>query len=283
MKNKYKLPCYLAGAAIIICLTDSALAQNTYHWTAGGDGMTWDNPANWDIGVPALGRTYQIFLGTGFPTPTPMPITIGASDVVQLSDSMFGPEWGETLNVNGRVTAGFGFFPIGAIGGPASTVNLYGTASFNALDTFSVGDTWWFPGGPNVAINVYDNSQITANWIQFGGQLNIFGNGTVTANLGFNTGTATTPVFSGGLDTDATRLIDISGMGRLILPGDFTAQVNDWIARGIIQGNGVTGAVNIDLASNPGHTVVTAVPEPVCVTLLGLSGLALLFRHRRVS
>jgi hypothetical protein len=112
--------------------------------------------------------------------------------------------------------------------------------------------------------------------------LNIFGNGTVTANLGFNTGTATTPVFSGGLDTDATRLIDISGMGRLILPGDFTAQVNDWIARGIIQGNGVTGAVNIDLASNPGQTVVTAVPEPASAALLGIGSL-LLFLRRRVS
>jgi hypothetical protein len=283
MKKMYKIPYFLAGAAMVMCLTNSALAQNTYHWTAGGDGTTWDNPANWDAGVPALGRTYQIYLGTGFPTTTPMPITIGASDVVQLSDSMFGPEWGETLNVNGRVTAGFGFFPIGAIGGPTSTVNLYGTASFNALDTFSVGDAWWFPGGPNVAINVYDNSQITANWIQFGGQLNIFGNGTVTANLGFNTGTATTPVFTGGLDTDATRLIDISGMGRLILPGDYSAQVNDWIARGIIQGNGVVGAVNIDLASDPGHTVVTAVPEPTPVTLLGLSGLALVLRRRMVS
>ena len=283
MKKMCKLPHYLAGAALVICLSDSALAQNTYHWTAGGDATSWGNPLNWDIGVPVPGSTYQIFLGTGFPTPTPVPITIGASDVVQASDSIFGPEWGETLNVNGSVTAGFGFFPIGAVGGPTSTVNLYGTASFNAMDTFSVGDTWWFPGGPNVVINVYDNSQITANWIQFGGHLNIFGNGTVMANLGFNTGTATTPVFSGGLDTDATRLIDISGMGRLILPGDFTDQVNDWIARGIIQGNGVVGAVNIDLASDPGHTVVTAVPEPASVTLLGLSGFLLFLRRRLVA
>ena len=283
MKMMFKFLSYMANATLAMCLIESALAQNTYHWTAGGDATTWGNPLNWDIGVPVPGSTYQIFLGTGFPTPTPTPITIGAADVVQASDSIFGPEWGETLNVNGSVTAGFGFFPIGAVGGPTSTVNLYGTASFNAMDTFSVGDTWWFPGGPNVVINVYDHSQISANWIQFGGHLNIFGNGTVTANLGFNTGTATTPVFSGGLDTDATRLIDISGAGRLILPGDFTAQVSDWITRGIIQGNGVAGAVQTDLVSDPGHTVVTAVPEPVGMALLGLGSLGLWLRRRLVS
>lgn len=284
MKKMYKFPCYLASVVSGMCLIHSASAISTNYWSGAGDGSTWSQPANWSGGaVPVAGNTWQIFLGTGFPTPTPTPITIAASDVVQTSDSMFGPEWGETLNVNGSVTAGFGFFPIGAVGGPTSTVNLYGTASFNALDTFSVGDTWWFPGGPNVVINVYDNSQITANWIQFGGHLNIYGNGTVTANNGFNTGTATGPVFTGGLDTDTTRLIDISGLGRLILPGDYTAQVSDWIARGIIQGNGVVGAVQTDLVSDPGHTIVTAVPEPVDLALLGLSTLGLWLRRRLAS
>jgi hypothetical protein len=283
MKRTYKLPYYLAGAALAMYLISSASAQPTYHWTAGGDQTSWTDPLNWDAnGVPPLGA-YQIFLGTGFPTTTPMPITIGASSIVQTSDSIFGPEWGETLNVYGHVTAGFGFFPIGAIGGPASTLNLYGNAVFRASDTFSVGDAWWFPGGPDVVINVNDNSQVIANWIQFGGQLNINGNGKVTANNGFNTGTATDPVFTGGLDTDATRLIDISGLGQLILPGDYTAQVTDWINRGIIEGNGVVGAVSLDLVSNPGHTIVTAVPEPASVALLGLSGLALLLRRRLVS
>lgn len=280
MKKMHKFPSYLAGVAMTLCVVTSASAISTNYWSGAGDGTTWSQPANWSGGaVPVAGNTWQIYLGTGYPTTTPTPITVGASDVVQTSDSIFGPEWGETLNVYGQVTSGFGFFPVGDNTSGTSTVNLYGNAVFNALDTFSVGDTWWFPGGPNVAINVYDNSQITANWIQFGGHLNIYGNGTVTANNGFNTGTATTPVFSGGLDTDATRLIDISGLGRLILPGDYTAQVNDWIARGIIQGNGVVGAVQIDLASDPGHTIVTAVPEPASVTLLGLSVLALWLRR----
>lgn len=284
MKKTYKQLYALAGAALVVCITNSASAISTNYWSGAGDGTTWSSPANWQGGaVPVAGDTWQIYLGTGFPTTTPAPITVGASDVVQTSDSIFGPEWGETLDVYGHVTAGFACFPIGAIGGPTSTINLYGNAVFNALDTFSVGDTWWFPGGPNVAVNVNDNSQLSANWIQFGGHLSINGNGTVTVNNGFNTGTATGPVFTGGLDTDATRLIDISGLGRLILPGDYTAQVSDWITRGIIEGNGVAGAVSLDLASDPGHTIVTAVPEPASMALLGLGSLALLLRRRLVS
>jgi hypothetical protein len=281
MKKTYRIPYYLTIAASAMCLISSASAITTNYWAGAGDGSTWSQPANWVGGsVPVAGNTWQIYLGTGFPTTTPTPITISASDVVQTSDSIFGPEWGETLNVNGTVSC-LDFFPIGATTGPLSTVNLYGNSSFTCSDTFSVGDTWWFPGGPNVAINLYDNSQVTANWIQFGGHLSIYG-GTVTVNNGFNTGTATTPVFSGGLDTDATRLIDVAG-GKLILPGDYTAQASDWITRGILQGNGVVGNVLVDTTSDPGHTVITAVPEPVSAALLGLGGLALLLRRRLVS
>ncbi len=282
MQKTYKKLYYLASAALAICLINNASAITTNFWSGAGDGMTWSSPANWVGGaVPVAGNTWQIFLGTGFPTTTPSPITIGAADVVQTSDSIFGPEWGETLDIYGQVTAGFAFFPIGATTGPVSTVNLYGNGSFNALDTFSVGDTWWFPGGPNVAVNLYDNSQITANWIQFGGHLSIYG-GTVTVNNGFNTGTATGPVFTGGLDTDATRLINVAG-GKLVLPGDYTVQASDWIARGILEGNGVVGNVFVNTTIDPGHTVITAVPEPASVALLGLSGLALLLRRRLVS
>jgi hypothetical protein len=129
-------------------------------------------------------------------------------------------------------------------------------------------------------MNVYDNSTASANWFQCGGHLNIYG-GTVTANDVFNLGAdATSPIFSGGLDSDATRLVDISGNGKLVVAGDISANVFNWIARGIIEGNGIVGNVTVDTTSDPGFTVIV-VPEPASVALLGLGGGVMMLVFRR--
>jgi hypothetical protein len=75
--------------------------------------------------------------------------------------------------------------------------------------------------------------------------------------------------------------MDIAG-GKLVVAGDASAQVSNLIARGILEGNGIVGNVNVDLLSDPGFTVITAVPEPASMTLLGFGGLAAaLFSRRR--
>jgi len=269
---------YLASALFTAGLLQNASAQD-YNWSGAGDGTTWSQGANWVQAAPPPAGAHAVFLGTGLPTASTLPITIGASDVVQFSDSLFGPEWGQTLNVYGSVSAGFGLFTIGDMAGAKSTINFYGNSSFTAGDTIALGDAWWWPGAPNVAMNLYDNSQVTTKYLWLGGHLDIYG-GTVTVLNVFGAGTATGPVFAGGLDTDATRLINIGG-GKLVLAGDATAEVNDLIARGILQGNGLVGNVNVDLLSDPGYTVITAVPEPATLGLLALGGLAGIFARRR--
>jgi hypothetical protein len=97
--------------------------------------------------------------------------------------------------------------------------------------------------------------------MQFGGKLNIYG-GTVSVTNGFNTGTATAPVFPGGVDTDATRAINLTAGSTLVLPASYTATVDDWMNRGILLVYGVpgdSGEVVIDEsnANWPGRTVVT--------------------------
>src|ERR1035441_9443689 len=156
---KLKKLCYAAAVVLAACLVHTASAVN-YNWSGLGDGSTWNQTANWVGGVVPLtnGTRVAIFIGTRFPTTTPTPIVIGSSDFVVCSDQLFGPEWGETLNIYGTVQVGFGFAPVGAVGGPKSVVNMYGTGSLTSGDSLFLGDMYWFNGGPNLDVNLRDNS-----------------------------------------------------------------------------------------------------------------------------
>lgn len=281
MKKTYKKLYYLTSAALGIFLIGNVSAQTSYTWSGNGDGTTWDDPNNWVDDVVPLTSAYDITID---PVTSTLPVVIGASDAVQVSDNMFGPEWGQTLDVYGSLTSSLFLTPVGALGGPASTVNLYGNGSISAADTFFIGDPFWVNGAtiPDVNVNLYDNSSLTANYIGMAGHLSIYG-GTVTANLGFLTGTATSgPWNPGPSTTDATRLINVAG-GKLVIGGDASTQTTDLITRGILEGDGVVGNVFVDTISDPGFTIITAVPEPASVALLGLSGFVLLLRRRLVS
>jgi hypothetical protein len=272
---------YLLAMAVAAGLSRSALIAQTYNWSGAGDGSTWSQGANWSGGVAPAPGAYQIFLGTGFPTATPTPIVIGASDNVTLSDQVFGPEWGETLDMYGTVNAGFGFAPVGAIGGPVSTVNMFGNASYTSGDSIFLGDMFWFNGGPNVVMNMYDNSSLTTKYFGWGGHLNLFG-GTVTIQTSLLAGTPTAGAWGSPIVTDATRLMNIAG-GKLILAGDASASVNDWISRGILEGYGVVGQVSIDTVSDPGWTIVAGVPEPATAGFMVLGAVTFLLRRRSIS
>lgn len=281
MKQSYKKLSYFAGAALAMCLISRASAITTNYWSGAGDGMTWSSPANWQGGaVPVAGNVYQIFLGTGYPTATPTPITIGAADIVTAQDQLFGPEWGESLNIYGSINTGFGFAPVGDAANP-SVVNMYSGSSLTTGDSIFLGDMFWFNGGPDLTVNMYGNSQMTTKYLAVGGHLNIYG-GIVTVNSALLTGTSTAGAWGSPIVTDATRLIDVAG-GELIVTGDATAQANDLITRGVLEGNGIVGNVNINTTSLAGYTIITAVPEPASMALLGLGGLALMLRRRPVS
>ena len=73
-------------------------------------------------------------------------------------------------------------------------------------------------------------------------------------------------------------ILDISGTGQVLLPGDYTGVLNAYIANDTISGNGVLGNVTWDVVD--GTTIVTAVPEPATMSLLGLGALALLRKKK---
>jgi len=242
--------------------------QTNYFWTAAGNARTWSQGANWtslpgnsQIVPPTDGTTFQINLYDPPATHSLIPITITNTDSVNINDAIFGPLWGQTLDVYGMVNCGFGEFLWGDNNSGTTTLNIRTNGYVSLRDTMAVGTAWWFPGGANVSVNVYSNAQLNVTWMQFGGHLNIYG-GTVSVTNGFNTGGPTTPVFNGGVDTDATRAINIITGSTLVLPAGYTATVNDWINRGILLVYGVPGdgaEIVIDEANTnwPSRTVVT--------------------------
>jgi hypothetical protein len=272
----FRKPYYLIPVALAVCLVQNASGQ--YNWSGADNNGLWSDPNNWVQLVVPPASAGDIFVD---PVTYTGHVIIGASDVVQNAGTLQGPEWGQTLDIYGTVIDGYALSTVGSLTGPTSVLNLYGNGSVTAGDSFFVGEPWWAAGIQNATVNLYGNSQATAKYVIVSGHLNIYG-GTVTALNGFLTGTATTGGWGSPLVTDASRLIDIAG-GKLIVVGDITAQVNDLIARGILEGNGVVGNVNIDLLSDPGFTVITAVPEPASVALLGLGGFAMMLVFRRRS
>jgi len=203
-----------------MCLIGNASAQ-TVHWTALGDQTSWTDPANWDSGVPL--SVADIWIDPQLSSL--QTVTLGASVAVTASDNVY-LEWGQTLNVYGSIASGLFFSPVGGVGGPATTINLYGNGSISSADSFFIGDPFWVNGTtiPYVNVNLYDNSSLSTKYIGMAGHLNIYG-GTATATAGFLTGTATSGPWSPGpATTDASRLINIAG-GKLVIGGNASAQV----------------------------------------------------------
>src|SRR5215831_2862867 len=91
------------GLAVGIVGTVSAqpAGQTNYLWNAGGDKATWSQGVNWVQGAPPPtdGTVFQIdtynFSGNSL-----TPINLAPTDAVQINDAIFGPMWGQTLNVN---------------------------------------------------------------------------------------------------------------------------------------------------------------------------------------
>ena len=186
---KLRIMYYAASVALAAGLVQNVSAQN-YQWSAGGDKTTWSQGANWTqlTPPPADNTPFQIdlFANAGGDL---TPINLADTDAVQIQDSMFGPLWGQTLNVHGSVVFHWGQFIWGDLNGPVTTMNLYSNAVLTARDTIATGTAWWFPGGPNVVVNVYSNAFMGVAWLQHGGRLNLYG-GTVSVTNGLNTGSA---------------------------------------------------------------------------------------------
>ena len=280
MKTMYKLPSALTAAVTAMFMITTAMADTS--WTGNALDNDWNNPGNWTAGVPGV-NNYNVFIDPQANNSHPI---IGVGETANVGawsgtfgvapgggspvyPTLFGSEWGQTLDIYGALNVGWYTAPVGN----TSTINLYAGGSYTG-EGIGLGENWWYNGAPGCTWNQYGGT-VNIGYFFWGGLLNLDG-GTFTINETLGVTADTTAV------ADSNRMMNIAG-GRLIIAGDATSMVQGWEARNIIEGNGVLGNIQIDTTSNPGFTVITAAPEPASAALLGIGGLLLFLRRRRVA
>ena len=264
--------------AMVLGLVSIALAADDTVWTGNGDGSTWSDGSNWSLGVPDASIDRGAFIDT--------------DDAV--------------VNINGTGNTARRFFTQGAAGTGTVTVNISG--EIDTLLYTALAKT----GGTGI-MNVYAGADAYFKGLSVAdlgtGILNMHG-GTVKVGNGpddqlkfgiagawGNAGTGTANLYDGTLDltgaqeirmatnAGSTATLNIAG-GSLIMPGtitDLRSAILTLNASGVhLQAYGVEYAGDTMFAYTPsgGNTIVTAIPEPATIALLGLGGLALIRRKR---
>lgn len=265
--------------ALAAGLTNHANAQDD-HWNGTTANNAWNVPGNWSLGtVPPSGNgSYagNVWLDAANGDSV---ITITAGDVEspgvatdgspEAYNTIFGPEWGVTLNVYGTLNFDWLLFPVqNNPAAPRSYVNLYTNSVVSTHGAaLGLGDSWFYADAPYVTMNLYGNAQYNSlggAGLWLGGHLNIYDNASFLVNgyinMDFN-----------AHQTDGTRAIVLGG-GTLTLPEGYINGVNlsynggsgniySFIGRGIVRAYGKGFDTNdLVITDNGNNTIVTPVP-----------------------
>ncbi len=290
--------CYVAVVSVATCLTHRASAQDD-HWngTPTSSGVLWNNPTNWSEGVvppndatanPAFvcgntngaGGIGLYFAGNVWLDPAngDSVITIPPGDAelpgipqcgegdTYAFNTIFGPEFGATLNVYGSLSWAWTMAPYAPNPAARSIINMYTNSSMSTTGaSLNLGDGWWTVAeGCYVTMNMYANSQYSslggAGW-WWGGHLNIYDNASFLVNGYVNMGDVSNPNWS---QSDGTRSLVLGG-GTLTLPEGFNVSAlgaaPNWISRGMLRAYGKGEDTNdLVISDNGTNTIVTVVP-----------------------
>jgi hypothetical protein len=280
-------------------LATGTFAQDIHWWTNdSGDGM-WNRdtePYNWEKAPawnpdgprtpcpPPPHDSSNVWISGNTNTlTTSLVIPAGyTADCTYGEDygTIFGPEWGLNLDIYGSLTYRWYLVLAQAPEGLSdpdnpdndpnrSVVNMYdGSRIHGTQDSpgdparaegIAIGTNWWDPL-PYVTMNMYEGSECLVNWAWIGGHLNMYG-GAFDVLVGVNMGIGTPENVS-----DELISVDIYE-GRLILPPNFSDEVQDWIDRGILKAYGETpglpkgSQIIVDTETIPGRTIVTALSQ----------------------
>ena len=347
---------WLVAVAAIFGYCEKASAVATT-WTGAGDGIRWDDAANWNNGLPVGGGdgSSRAFVDLNGTTILIDAITNATSSRLLLADAVgsnnitinmtggtltttasssgernwhLGAQGTATFNLTGGVVSldgqvrmgvdnvataqgilniGGGAFnatgPIIMGFGNASTLvqQLNMTSGSLTVSRLLVDDNVPSLGGPLAVVNMTGGSMtvgdlaIPTNWGLNGlnGHFQLDG-GIVTVNnastggqqnqpSGFRLANGPGDVGLGQNGNIVTGTMDIKA-GALLLSGDASLLVQDYINLGVLTGYGNSANVRYDFdLTNPGFTTVNAVPEPSTIVLLlcGMATAGLFLRSQR--
>jgi len=277
----YKRLMYLVCFALVLVLVSNAAAVVT-EWTNATGNRAWQDPGNWTAGVPGTGIGIDNTLINGVNHGDIAGPIIGPAIAASTANGdTWGPEWGLGVDILGGSYSGPAFVGMVAVGDDINPayINLgamvgdsYTGGSIEIVN-FLIGDSWWWHGGPKVTYNQWSGTCIASDYIWLGGKMNLYGGYTKATN-GF-------AMASVGQPSSITTL-DIAG-GALSLPAAYETDgtVQSWIDNGYLIANGGAAGwfIKRDLITEPGRVVLTAIPEPATMILLGLGSLLLRRKH----
>ena len=269
--NTVTKPGRLAAIGLVLCLVHSVSAQDS-HWNGTPGNNLWNVATNWNpAGVPPAGNTNATYQGNVWLDPAngDSVITIPAGDVEtpgvgntnEVYNTIFGPEFGCTLNIYGELSWDWTMAPYQPDPTPGlrSHINLYGNAYVHTSGaSLNLGSGWWpVCEGTYVTINLYSNanySSLGGAGLWSGGHVNIYDNATFLINAYVN-------LNNGQANNDGTTDFVLGG-GTLTLPEGFNnSTVTNWITRGILRAYRKGYDTNdLNITDNGTNTIVTPVP-----------------------
>jgi Bacterial Ig-like domain (group 2) len=265
--------CYITITALMACLIQTASAQDS-HWNGTINNTDWNVATNWNpAGVPPPGNATTTFTGNVWLDPSPVDgdtvVTIPQGDVEmpgvgntnEVYNTIFGPEFGCTLNVYGTLTFDWTIAPYqpDPTPGARSHINIWDTGYlYTSGASLNLGSGWWpVCEGTYCTMNLYGNgkySSLGGAGLWSGGHINIYDSSVALFNGYVN-------LDNGQANNDGTTYFLVGG-GTLMLPEGFnTSTVTNWIQRGILRAYGKGYDTNDLVVSDNGtNTIVTAVP-----------------------
>lgn len=269
-----KILYHAASVSLVLCLVQAALAQDD-HWNGTPTNTFWNVPGNWSEGiVPPPGNPTTNFTGnvwldaangdTVITIPPGDVETPGVGNSTEVYNTIFGPEFGCTLNIYGSLTYDWMLYPVqnDPTPGRRSYVNLFTNAVVTTSGAaIGIGDSWWYREAPYVTMNLYANAQFNSlggAGLWLGGHLNIYDQSSFYVNGYVNQEYL-------AACNDGTRSIVLGG-GTLTLPENTivtgnSGSVYTWIGNGILRAYGKALDTNdLNISDNGTNTIITPVP-----------------------